>query len=76
MGEYNERRMKIAGLKADQIRNTGADIVCSPCHNCVDQLIQTSSAYKLGVKVVTLSEIVADALVMDYKDKTSGKASH
>ena len=65
MTEYNERRMKIAGMKADQIRNTGATMVCSPCHNCVDQLIQTNAAYKLGVKVVTLAEIVADALVLE-----------
>jgi Fe-S oxidoreductase len=63
MSEYNERRMKITGLKADQIKNTGATIVCTPCHNCVDQLTQTNAAYKLGVKIMTLAEIVADALV-------------
>lgn len=67
MSEYNERRMKITGLKADQIRNTGAAIVCTPCHNCVDQLNQTNAAYKLGVKVMTLAEIVADALVLEKK---------
>lgn len=65
MSEYNERRMKISGLKAGQIKNTGASIVCTPCHNCVDQLIQTNAAYKLGVKVMTLAEIVADALVLE-----------
>jgi Fe-S oxidoreductase len=63
MSEYNERRMKIAGLKAEQIRKTGADIVCTPCHNCVDQLTQTNAAYKLNVKIKTLAEIVADALI-------------
>jgi Fe-S oxidoreductase len=64
MGEYNERRMKITGMKADQIKKTGASIVCTPCHNCVDQLTQTSASYKLGVKIMTLAEIVADALVI------------
>jgi Fe-S oxidoreductase len=63
MSEYNERRMKITGMKAEQIRKTGANIVCTPCHNCVDQLTQTNASYKLGVKVMTLAEIVADALV-------------
>ncbi|MDX9907666.1 MAG: (Fe-S)-binding protein [Bacteroidales bacterium] len=63
MSEYNERRMKIAGLKADQIRKTGAKIVCTPCHNCVDQLIQTNASYKLGVKIMTLAEVVAEAMV-------------
>lgn len=65
MSEYNERRMKISGLKADQIRNTGASIVVTPCHNCVDQLLQTNVSYKLGVQIKTLAEIVADALVLE-----------
>ena len=39
MSEYNERRMGIGGKKAEQIKNTGAKIVVTPCHNCVDQLI-------------------------------------
>jgi len=65
MGEYNERRMKIASMKAEQIKKTGADIVCTPCHNCVDQLTQTNAAYKLGVKVMTVAEIVAEALVLE-----------
>jgi hypothetical protein len=33
----------------------------------VDQLNQTNAAYKLGVKVMTLAEIVADALVLEKK---------
>lgn len=62
MSEYNERRMKITGMKAEQIKRTEANIVCTPCHNCVDQLSQTNASYKLGVKVMTLAEIVAEAL--------------
>jgi Fe-S oxidoreductase len=62
MSEYNERRMKITGLKAEQIRKTGAGIVCTPCHNCVDQLMQTNASYKLGVRIMTLAEVVAEAL--------------
>ncbi|MBE9485227.1 MAG: (Fe-S)-binding protein [Bacteroidetes bacterium] len=65
MSEYNERRMGIAGLKAEQIKNTGAVVVATPCHNCVDQLIQTNAAYKLNVKIKTLAEIVADAIVLN-----------
>jgi Fe-S oxidoreductase len=65
MSEYNERRMKIAGIKADQIRKTGASIVVTPCHNCVDQLMQIDNKFKLGVKVKTLAEIVADAIVLE-----------
>jgi Fe-S oxidoreductase len=65
MSEYNDRRMKIAEVKADQIRKTGAKIVVTPCHNCVDQLSQINVTFKLGVKIVTLAEIVADALILE-----------
>ena len=65
MSEYNGRRMSIAGIKAEQIRKTGATIVVTPCHNCVDQLMQTNDHYKLNVKIITLAELVADALVLE-----------
>jgi Fe-S oxidoreductase len=65
MSEYNERRMNISKIKADQIKNTGASIVATPCHNCVDQLTQINAHYKLGVKIMTLAELVADALILD-----------
>jgi len=64
MSEYNERRMKTAGIKAEQIRKTGAKIVVSPCHNCVDQLTQINFAFKLNVQVKTLAELVADAIII------------
>lgn len=64
MSEYGDRRMKIAELKAEQIRQTGASTVVTPCHNCVDQLIQINNKFKLGVNIKTLGEIVADALTL------------
>lgn len=65
MSEYNERRLKIAEIKAEQIRKTGAAVVVSPCHNCVDQLLQIENYFKLGVKIKTLAEVVADAIVLE-----------
>ncbi len=65
MSEYNERRLKIGEIKANQIKKTGAQIVVTPCHNCVDQLVQLNSHYKLNVQIKTLAEIVADALIID-----------
>ncbi len=65
MSEYNERRMKIAEIKAEQIRRTGASVVVTPCHNCVDQLMQIDNKFKLGVRVKTLAEIVADAIITE-----------
>jgi Fe-S oxidoreductase len=68
MSEYNERRMSIGELKAEQIRATGAKIVATPCHNCVDQLTQLNVTFKLGVQIMTLGEIVADAIEMENEN--------
>lgn len=70
MSEYNDRRMKIAELKAEQIKATGAKVVVTPCHNCVDQLLQINGAFKLGIQIKTVAEIVADAIVLDEKPAT------
>lgn len=64
MSEYNERRITAGKIKADQIRDTGAQVVITPCHNCVDQLMQLNHTYKLGVEIKSVAEIVADALVL------------
>ncbi len=63
--DYNDRRMQIAEIKAEQIRKTGAGIVVTPCHNCVDQLSQINYTYKLNVQIKTIAEIVADALILE-----------
>ena len=67
MSEYNERRIDIGKIKAEQIKATGADVVITPCHNCVDQLMQLNHTYNLGVEIKSVAEIVADALVLDYQ---------
>lgn len=64
MSEYNERRLRIGEIKADQIRRTGARVVVTPCHNCVDQLIQLNHTYQLGVQIKTIAELVADAIII------------
>ena len=63
MGEYSEQRKKAGKIKADQIRATGAKVVATPCHNCIDQLSELNTHYKLGIKVKTISEILAEAIV-------------
>lgn len=62
--EYRDHRLQAGRIKADQIRATGAQVVASPCHNCVTQLKELSQYYGLGVEVRTVGEIVADALVV------------
>jgi Fe-S oxidoreductase len=62
--EFAAKRIESGRIKADQIRATGAKVVTSPCHNCIDQLLELNRHYKLGVEVKTLGEVVADALVL------------
>ncbi|MFC1893332.1 TusE/DsrC/DsvC family sulfur relay protein [Chloroflexota bacterium] len=64
MGEYRTWRLEAAKVKADQIKATGAKIVATSCHNCIDQLSEISKHYKLDVKVVNTCELVADAIVL------------
>jgi len=65
MSEYTPRRLKSARIKADQIAATGAKIVVTSCHNCVDGLNDLIKHYKLGCEVKQLVDLVADALVIE-----------
>src|SRR5208283_1733135 len=64
MSEYAPRRLKSANIKADQLRATGAKIVVTSCHNCVDGLFDLIRHYKLDMEVKLLVNLVANALVM------------
>jgi Fe-S oxidoreductase len=62
MSEFGKRRVASGEMKAEQIRSTGAKIVCAPCHNCADQLLEIDKAYRLGVEVQAVVELVYNAL--------------
>jgi Fe-S oxidoreductase/CheY-like chemotaxis protein len=65
MAEYAPRRLESARIKAEQIRATGARVVVTSCHNCVDGLNDLIRHYKLGVEVKQLVDLVAEALVIE-----------
>ncbi len=67
MSEYTPRRLKSAKVKADQLTATGAKIVVTSCHNCVDGLTDLIKHYKLGLEVSQLVNLVANALVIEPK---------
>ncbi|MGB2769453.1 MAG: (Fe-S)-binding protein [Candidatus Zixiibacteriota bacterium] len=69
MTRYAKRRLETGKIKADQIRKTGAKIVVTPCHNCIDQLSELNREYDLKVEIKTVSEVVADALVIEKKER-------
>ena len=64
MSEYAPRRLKSAKTKAEQLKATGAKIVCTSCHNCVDGLFDLIRHYKLDMEVKLLVSLVANALVV------------
>jgi Fe-S oxidoreductase len=63
MSEFAKDRIAAGKVKADQIQATGAEIVATSCHNCLDQLDEIRRHYKLKVKVQNLSELTAAAIV-------------
>jgi Fe-S oxidoreductase len=67
MSEYTNRRLKSAKVKADQLKETGASIVVTSCHNCVDGLTDVIRHYKLGMQVTQLVNLVSNALVIEEK---------
>jgi Fe-S oxidoreductase len=64
MTRFSKRRIEAGKIKADQIRATGAKVVATPCHNCIDQLMELNKHYKLDIEIKTVSEIVADAIIL------------
>lgn len=61
MGEL-DFRMKSSRVKADQIKATGASIICTACENCHSQLTDLNEHYNLGLKVESLTNLAAHAL--------------
>jgi hypothetical protein len=64
MSRFKSKRLQAGGIKAEQIRRTGAKTVVAPCHNCIDQLMELNKEYKLGVAIKTVAEMVADAMIL------------
>jgi Fe-S oxidoreductase len=61
MGE-KEFRMASARVKAEQMKASGAQVICTACENCHTQLTELNEHYKVGMKVEFLSHLVARAL--------------
>jgi Fe-S oxidoreductase len=64
MEEYRPLRLEAAQIKAEQLRASGAKLVCTMCHNCVDGLNDVIKHYRLDMQVVQVMDLVARALVI------------
>ena len=67
MSEYTPQRLKSGKVKAEQLRATGAKVVITSCHNCVDGLSDLIKHYELGMEVTQLVNLVANALIVPEK---------
>ena len=64
MSEYTPQRLKSGKVKAEQLKATGAKVVVTSCHNCVDGLSDLIKHYELDMEVTQLVNLVSEALVL------------
>jgi Fe-S oxidoreductase len=62
MPEMDEFRIRTGEIKANQIKETGAKTVISPCENCRLQLDSLKEKYGLDIKVKSMMEFVVENL--------------
>lgn len=63
MPESGEVRQQVGGLKIEQIKRSGADTVVTGCLSCQSSLAGLAKHYGHKLKVLTLGQTVANALV-------------
>ena len=63
MEEFNAVRLASGGKKVEQIRATGATVLACPCENCRLQIDELNKVHDLGLRIVPVMELVAEALI-------------
>ncbi len=60
----NWKKVRMWGnrVKAEQLDATGAEVVCTPCHNCHSGIEDIIGHYKLGMHVKFISEILVEVM--------------
>jgi len=63
---YNEERLYYGRKKADQIKQTGAELVVAPCHNCRDQIMKgLTKEFELPIETMYLWELLAESIIIE-----------
>lgn len=60
--EMEDFRIKTGKVKIDQIKQTEARSIVSPCENCRLQLDNLNQKHKLGLEIISLMDFVVDAM--------------
>ncbi|UTF50871.1 (Fe-S)-binding protein [Desulfomicrobium sp. ZS1] len=59
---YKNARVESNRVKAEQLQRTGVKVCIAPCHNCHGGLEDIIHAYKLGIELKFLGEIIYDCM--------------
>ena len=63
---YSKERIYYGRKKADQIKQSGAEIVVAPCHNCRDQIMKSlTKEYELPIETFYLWELLAESIIVE-----------
>jgi Fe-S oxidoreductase len=76
---YDDERLAYGKVKADQIKDTGAEIVVAPCHNCRDQILKgLPKVHDMGnyKETLYLWELVANCLEYEPWSQEEIDAAH
>jgi len=70
---WTKTRVLSNKVKADQMRETGAHICVTPCHNCHSGIEDIIKEYELGMHVRFISELLVDEGCMEIPDHLKPK---
>jgi Fe-S oxidoreductase len=69
--EFFTYRMEIGGrAKAQQIIDTGADIIVAPCANCKKQIKELINYYKINIELMGLHELLYKAIILPESEES------
>lgn len=76
---YDAERLAFGKYKADQIKETGAELVIAPCHNCRDQIMKgLPKVHDMGnyKETMYIWELVANSLVYEPWSESEIEKAH
>jgi Fe-S oxidoreductase len=59
---WKKKRVEGNKIKGEQIKNTGAHTIVTPCHNCHSGIEDIVHTYKLGMEVKFFCELLVEAM--------------
>ena len=64
IGLYREQRNIGLKMKRDQILDTGAKLVVSPCHNCWDAIRDLEEIFEIGIRWTFLKPLLLEMCIV------------